>query len=124
MSFFLVQKFSLAHPRPPFSLKPSPKPGFDQQCIPFVKNVRFDGSFNVSGLRLKTSYVSLTLVHLGVVGGFLCLVSCWFGCLCLLFLFATKIIYRSWINQRNPRAVLTISQDFVIDNGSEFDMWL
>ena len=61
---FLVQKFSLAHPRPPFSLKPSPKPGFDQQCIPLFKNVWFDGSFNVSGLAVRLNHVkSNSQVH-------------------------------------------------------------
>ncbi len=44
---FSCAKFSLAHSRIPVSFKPNPKPGFDQQCIPLVKKVRFDGSFNV-----------------------------------------------------------------------------
>ena len=30
---FLCAKKFLAHARPPFPLKPNPKPGFDQQCI-------------------------------------------------------------------------------------------
>ena len=52
-------EFSLAHPRPPFSLKPSPKPGFDQHCIPLVKQVRPDDSFSVSGPAVKLVFLKL-----------------------------------------------------------------
>ena len=50
--FLSCAKLSLAHPRPPFSVKPGPRL-WPTMHSPLSKKVRFDGSFNVSGLAVR-----------------------------------------------------------------------